>query len=55
MVTLGGRILAEAVGEPGHGGEHAEKAEGANGAADFLAQGEEAQLAVTRMAESGLP
>jgi hypothetical protein len=38
------RIAAEAVGEPGDGGEHAEVAEDADGGADFLVQGQEAPL-----------
>jgi len=37
--------MAETVGEPGHGGEHAEPAEGAHDSADFLVLGEEAPLA----------
>jgi len=36
--------MADAVGQPGGGGEHAEKAEGAHGGADFLVLGEEAPL-----------
>jgi len=34
--------VANAGGEPGDGGEHAEVAEGAHGGADFLVLGEEA-------------
>jgi hypothetical protein len=36
--------VAEAVGEPGGGGEHAEIAEGAHGGADLLVLGEESPL-----------
>ena len=36
--------MANAGGEPGDGGEHAEVAEGAHGGADFLVLGEEAPL-----------
>ncbi len=36
--------MAEAEGEPGNGGEHAEIAEGAHGGADFLVLGEESPL-----------
>ena len=36
--------MAEAVGEPAHGDEHAEVAEGAHGRTDFLVLGKEAPL-----------
>src|SRR6266567_5236950 len=36
--------MAEAEGEPGGGGEHAEPADGAHGSADFLVLGKEAPL-----------
>ena len=36
--------MANAAGEPGHGGKHAEPAEGAHDSADFLVLGEEAPL-----------
>src|SRR6266404_5657815 len=37
-------VVTEAVGQPGHGGEHAEPAEGAHDSADFLILSEEAPL-----------
>src|ERR1700726_790467 len=37
-------VVAEAVGQPGHGCEHAEPADRADDAADFLVLGEEAPL-----------
>ena len=37
--------MANAVGQPGHGGEHAEPAQGAHDCADFLVLGEESPLA----------
>src|SRR6266436_2064836 len=39
-----GRAEARSVGKPGHGGEHAEPAEGAHDSADFLVLGKEAPL-----------
>ncbi len=36
--------MAEAEGEPGNGGEHAEIAEGAHGGADFLVLGEVGEI-----------
>jgi len=38
------RVEARSVGKPGHGGEHAEPAEGAHDSADFLVLGEETPL-----------
>ena len=43
-MRLWGGIMANTVGEPSHGAEHAEPAEGAHDSADFLVLGEEAPL-----------